>query len=63
MTIEDIRAKENITVEELNEEIESRQRSVFYEQMADRPDTDYIYKTRKEIKELEDLILKVVHHE
>lgn len=56
MTIEEIRAKEEITIEELEAEIDRREDLIFYEQMSDRCDNQKINNIRKNIHEIEQMI-------
>lgn len=56
MSIEEIRAKADITVDEIHNEIDEREGRVFCMQMSENPNMNRIYELQKEIHELKGMI-------
>lgn len=56
MTIEEIKAKEDITVEELEAEIERLENLIFYAEMSDNYNSRKIAEHRNNIKAIEQMI-------
>lgn len=63
MTIEEIRAKKDITIEELEEQIQRRQEWLFYANMAENYDQFAIQNTRNVLHELEGMLLGLQNKE
>ena len=56
MSIEEIRAKADITVDEIHNEIDEREGRIFCMQMSENPKMNRIYELQKEIHELKGMI-------
>lgn len=56
MSIEEIRTKADITVDEIHNEIDEREGIIFCIQMSERPDMDTVYELQREIHELKGMI-------
>lgn len=56
MSIEEIRAKADITVDEIHDEIDEREGRIFCMQMSEKPNMNRIYELQKEIHELKGMI-------
>lgn len=56
MSIEEIRAKADITVDEIHNEIDEREGRIFCMQMSEKPNMNRIYELQKEIHELKGMI-------
>ena len=63
MTIEEIKAKEDITIEELEAEIQKRQEWIFYATMANNYDSQQIQKTKNVLRELEGILMRLQNGE
>lgn len=63
MTLEEIKAKKDITVEELEEQIQHRQEWLFYANMAENYDSKLIQETRNVLRELEGMLMELQNKE